>query len=131
YEIDLGNALYAGHAIGRLGPNGNGLVVFFGGPAADRRYYTDLAARTAASVAFTAPRASGALQQWRDYLAGMMLRRQSSYYSGGFDGSYVGGSSSETLHLCRDGSYAYFQSSNVAADGGAGTSGYSGGAGGD
>ncbi|HEX7034242.1 MAG TPA: hypothetical protein VF210_00620 [Pseudomonadales bacterium] len=131
YEIDLGNALYAGHAIGRLGPDNNGLVVFFGGPAAEHRYYTDLASRTAGSVVFTAPRTSGALQQWHDYLAGMMLRRQSSYYSGGLNGSYVGGSSSETLHLCRDGTYAYLSSSSVAADGGAGTTGYAGGDGGD
>lgn len=131
YEIDLGNAMYAGHAIGRLGPSGNGLVVFFGGPAAEHRYYTDLASRTAASVAFAAPRASGGLQQWRDYLAGMMLRRLDSYYSGGLNGSYVGGSSSETLHLCSDGTYAYFSSSSVAADGGLGTTGYAGGNAGD
>lgn len=131
YEIDLGNAMYAGHAIGRLGPSGNGLVVFFGGPAAEHRYYTDLASRTAASVAFAAPRASGGLQQWRDYLAGMMLRRLDSYYSGGLNGSYVGGSSSETLHLCSDGTYAYFSSSSVAADGGLGTTGYAGGDAGD
>lgn len=127
YEIDLANAMYAGHAIGRMGEHGNGLVVFFGGPAGERGYYTQLATRTAASVAFAAPRTSAAAQQWRDYLAGMMLRRESSYYSGSADGSYVGGGSSETLHLCSDGSYAYLSSSSVAADAGGGTSGYSGG----
>lgn len=129
YEIGFANALYAGHAIGRLGANGNGLIVFFGGPAGDRDDYTRLAAATAASVAFAAPRESAAAQQWRTYLAGMMLRRQDSYYSGGVDGSYVGGSSSETLHLCSDGTYAYLSSSSVAADAGGGTSGYGGGSG--
>lgn len=125
YEIGFANAMYAGHAIGRLGANGNGVVVFFGGPAADRDYYTRLAHSTAASVAFAAPRESAA-GQWRAYLAGMMLKRLDSYYSGSFDGSYVGGSSSETLHLCSDGTYAYYSSSSVAADGGAGTTGYGG-----
>ena len=131
YEIGFANAMYAGHAIGRMGANGNGIVVFFGGPAADRDYYTRLAAGTAASVAFAAPRESGVAQQWRGYFAGMMLKRLDSHYSGSFDGSYVGGSSSETLHLCSDGSYAYYSSSSVAADGGAGTTGYGGGSGGD
>ena len=131
YEISFANALYAGHAIGRMGGNGNGFVVFFGGPAADRDYYARLASGTAASVAFAAPRESAAAGEWRGYLAGMMLKRQDSYYSGSSDGSYVGGSSSETLHLCSDGTYAYYSSSNVAADAGAGTSGYSGGEGGD
>lgn len=128
YEIGLANAFYAGHAIGRLGSSGNGVVVFFGGPAGDRDYYARLAAGTAASVAFAAPRESAAAGQWRRYLAGMMLRRMSSYYSGGGPtGSYVGGSSSQTLHLCSDGSYAYFSQSSVAADGGSGTTGYSAG----
>ncbi|HLT91833.1 MAG TPA: hypothetical protein VKZ85_12910 [Woeseiaceae bacterium] len=124
YEIGFANAMYAGHAIGRLGPGGNGIVVFFGGPAGDRDYYVGLAARTADSVAFGTPRASAAVGQWQGYLAGMMLKRMDSYYSGSYDGSYVGGSSSETLHLCSDGSYAYYSSSSVAADGGAGTTGY-------
>ncbi len=131
YEIGLANAMYAGHAIGRLGANGNGIVVFFGGPAADRDYYARLAYGTAASVAFAAPRESATAQQWQGYLAGMMLKRMDSYYSGSFDGSYVGGSSSETLHLCSDGSYAYFSSSSVSADGGAGVTGYGGSGGGD
>lgn len=128
YEIGFANATYAGHAIGRLGANGNGVVVFFGGPAGERGYYEALAAATAASVAFAAPRQAAATEQWRVYLAGMMLKRQTSYYSGGgVDGSYVGGSSSESLHLCSDGTYAYLSSSSVAADAGGGTSGYSGG----
>ncbi|HEX2139819.1 MAG TPA: hypothetical protein VHG33_08920 [Woeseiaceae bacterium] len=128
YEISLANATYAGHAIGRLGRNGNGVVVFFGGPAGEHDYYARLTAGTAASVAFAPPRQSVATDQWRAYLAGMMLKRQSSYYSGGgADGSYVGGSTSESLHLCRDGTYAYLSSSSVAADAGGGTSGYSAG----
>ncbi len=127
YEISLANYMYAGHAIGRLGSNGNGVVVFFGGPAGERDYYTRLAASTAASVTFAAPRESAASQQWRTYLAGMMLKRMSSYYSGGLNGSYVGSSSSQTLHLCSDGSYAYLSQSSVAADGGSGTTGYAGG----
>ena len=127
YEIGLANAMYAGHAIGRLGEQGNGVIVFFGGPAGERDYYARLAASTAESVAFAAPRESDTTQQWRAHLAGMMLKRSSSYYSDGNDGSYVGGSSSQSLHLCSDGSYAYLSRSSVAADAGGGTSGYSGG----
>lgn len=127
YEISLANAMYAGHAIGRIGEQGNGIIVFFGGPAAERDYYTQLAAGTADSIAFAAPRESDMVHQWRAHLAGRMLKRSSSYYSGGNDGSYVGGSSSQSLHLCSDGSYAYMSRSSVAADAGGGTSGYSGG----
>jgi hypothetical protein len=132
YEIGLANPMYAAHAIGRIGEQGNGVIVFFGGPAEQRDYYVELATGTADSVAFSAPRASPALEQWRHHLAGRMLKRMSSYYSGGSgDGSYVGSSSSQTLHLCSDGSYAYFSSSNLAADGGGGASGYSSGGGED
>jgi hypothetical protein len=127
YEIILSNGTYAGHAIGRMGDHGNGVIVFFGGPAGERDYYAELAAGTAGSVAFAAPRESDTTQQWHAHLAGMMLKRSSSYYSGGNDGSYVGGSSSQSLHLCSDGSYAYESRSSVAADAGGGTSGYSGG----
>jgi hypothetical protein len=127
YEISLANAIYAGHAIGRMGDAGNGVIVFFGGPAADREYYARLAVGTAELVDFGAPRERDTTQQWRALLAGMMLKRSSSYYSGGNDGGYVGGSSSQTLHLCRDGTYAYLSHSSVAADAGGGTSGYSAG----
>ena len=127
FEISLANAMYAGHAVGRMGDQGNGVIVFFGGPAADRAYYARLAAGTAELVQFGAPSESDTTQKWRAHLAGMMLRRSRSYYSGGSDGSYVGGSSSQALHLCSDGSYAYISHSSVAADAGGGTSGYSGG----
>lgn len=60
----------------------------------------------------------------------MMLKKLDSYYSGGFDGSYVGGSSEQTLHLCSDGIFAYFSSSSVAGDAGL-VGGYSGGTGGE
>jgi hypothetical protein len=132
YEIGLAHPLYAGHAIGRLGEDGNGIIVFFGGPAEQRDYYVQLATRTADSVAFAAPRASPALDQWRSHLAGRMLKRMSSYYSGGSgDGSYIGSSSSQTLHLCSDASYAFFSNSSLAADGGGGVSGHSSGGGED
>ena len=127
YEIGLSNALYSGHAIGRMGDQGNGAIVFFGGPAEQAAYYRELAAGTADSIGFSAPRASSASGPWQAHLAGMMLKRMSSYYSGGTDGAYVGSSSSQTLHLCSDGSYAYSSRSSVAADAGGGVSGYSAG----
>jgi hypothetical protein len=131
YEVTLTSPAYAGHAIGRIGPAGNGVIVFFGGPAEQREDFHLLAARTADTVEFFAPRASSTVEQWRAHLAGRMLKRMSSYYSGGTAGAYVGGSWSQTLHLCSDGSYAYFSSSSVAADAGGGTSGHSGSQGGE
>lgn len=126
YEIELGNQLYRGLAVGMVGDTGNAAVIFFGGPAAESHRYLEFARATAASVEFTSPRQTAEQQQWQSLLAGMMLRRMSSYYSGGLDGAYAGGSSSETLHLCSDGSYAYSSSSTIAADAGGGTSGYAG-----
>lgn len=130
YEIELSNGLYTGYAIGRIGEAGNGIVLFFGGPRQNKQYYQQLVRQASDTVQFNQPQVSGAQQQWQSMLAGMMLKRMSSYYSGGLDGAYVGGSSSESLHLCSDGSYAYFSSSSVAADGGMGggynASGYGG-----
>jgi hypothetical protein len=131
YEIGFANPIYVGHGLGRIGNEGNGVIVFFGGPAGQLDHYVQLAASIADSIVFSAPRATAAREQWRDFLAGMMLVRMSSYYSGGPGGAYVGGSSSQTLHLCSDGSYAYFARSSVAADGGGGVSGHSAGQGGE
>lgn len=127
YEIDLANALYAGHAIGRIGEAGNGVIVFFGGPAEQAPYYRELAAVTADSVGFGPPRTEAGAGQWQAFLAGKMLKRMSSYYSGSTDGAYVGSSSSQTLHLCSDGSYAYSSRSSMGVDGGGGVSGYNAG----
>jgi len=130
YEIDFSNTQYTGHAVARIGDAGNGVVVFFGGPANNSQYYLQLAQQTAESVRFNQPQIASGQQQWYSMLAGMMLKRMSSYYSGGLDGAYVGASSSESLHLCSDGSFAYFSSSSIAADGGVGggynASGYEG-----
>jgi len=118
---------YAGYAVASLGEPGNGILVVFAGPSEKLDYYRQLALDMAASAEFTSPASTPAQQQWVEALSGSMLKRMSSYYSGGIDGSYVGDSSSETLHLCRDGSYAYRSTSSFAADAGGGVSGYSGG----
>lgn len=128
---DYAGGGYIGHAVVVPGSHNNAAVFSFAGPKDQSQYYGQTLQAMAASTRFTAPQVSSELQQWRQMLGGMMLKRMSSYYSGSFDGSYVGGSSSETLHLCSDGSFAYFSSSQVAADGGGGASGYSGGSGGN
>jgi hypothetical protein len=118
---------YAGYAVANLGQPGNGILVMFAGPSEKLDYYRELALEMVASADFTSPASTPAQQQWVQVLSGNMLKRMSSYYSDGIDGSYVGDSSSETLHLCRDGSYAYHARSSFAADSGGGVSGYSGG----
>jgi hypothetical protein len=119
------NGYYYGYATGRVAGAGNGLVVFFAGPQEMSGEYKQLAETILQSVKFSAPQVSGQLQQVKQALAGMMLKRMSSYYSGGVDGAYIGGSSQQTLHLCRDGSYAYSSSSNVGGgSSGGGVSGY-------
>ncbi len=122
----LGSAV--GYALILPGSFNNAVVIFFGGLAQDGPYFQQLVRSVAASVQFSAPRADAETQQWRQLLAGMMLVKMSSYYSGDFDGSYVGGGSKEALHLCSDGRFVYFSSSSVAGDAGD-VSGYSGGSG--
>jgi len=118
---------YAGYAVANVGEPGNGILVVFAGPSEKLDYYRQLALDTVTSAEFTPPASTPAQQQWVQVLSGNMLKRMSSYYSSGIDGSYVGDSSSQTLHLCRDGSYAYHAKSSFAADSGGGVSGYSGG----
>lgn len=121
------NGVYYGYAIGELSENGNGVVIFFAGPQAQAKTYQALTQDVINSVRYSAPQASPLVQQWKQLLSGMMLKRMSSYYSGGgVDGSYVGGSSSQTLHLCSNGQYAYAYSSDFSVDGG-NTGGYSAG----
>ena len=116
---------YVGYALVLPGPYKNAVVLAFVGPAQESQYYQQLIESMAAGVRFSAPQAGAESQQWRQLLAGMMLKQLDSYYSGSFDGSYVGGSSEKTLHLCSDGSFAYFSSSSVAGDAGL-VGGYSG-----
>lgn len=131
YRLNFSGGQYTGLAVGKLGAEGNGVIFFFGGPADQQSYYTGLMQQLVSSLQFFPPQVSAEVQRWQQLLAGMMLKQMSSYYSGGYDGSYVGGSSSKTLHLCSDGSYAYTSSSSLGVDGGGGASGYSGGSGED
>lgn len=131
YRLNFSGGQYTGLAVGKLGPGGNGVIFFFGGPADQQAYYNGLMQQLVASLQFFQPQVSSEVQRWQQLLSGMMLKQMSSYYSGGgADGSYVGGSSSKTLHLCSDGSYTYASSSSLGVDGG-GASGYSGGSGED
>lgn len=124
---EYSNGLYYGYAIGELSDAGNGLVIFFAGPQDQARTYQSLSEDVLKSVRYSKPQISPLVQQWKQQLSGMMLKRLSSYYSGGgVDGSYVGGSSSQTLHLCSNGQYAYAYSSDFSVDGG-NTGGYSAG----
>lgn len=120
YEVRYSDGMHVGHAVARIGEAGNGIVVFFGGPAANASQLETLTYQTIDSVTFSTPRSTPLQEQWRGLLAGNMLRRVSSYYSSGLDGSYVSDSSSQTLHLCSDGSYTYLASSSSAIDGGGG-----------
>ena len=109
---------YVGRAIAVIGKPGNGVVYFFGGPADQAAYFEGVLNQLVGSTVFFPPQSGPELQRWQELLVGTMLKRMSSYYSGGLDGAYVGGSSEESLHLCRDGSYAYSSNNNMSVDGG-------------
>ena len=55
---------------------------------------------------------AGAVTQWEDLLAGMVLKRVSSHSSG--DGG--GFKATSVWHLCRDGSFRYSRSSTVSVE---------------
>lgn len=109
-----------GAAVAVAGEYGNGVVYMFFGPADMRARYLQLLEALAGQTLFSLPRETPALLQWRQMLSGAALRRMSSYYSGGPQGAYVGGSYQETLHLCPGGEYLYSSSSQLGADAGGG-----------
>ena len=119
-EVSYQSGAYVGFASARIGPAGNGIAALFAGPRERAEMYQSLARSLSESAVFAEPTELPAQRQWKESLAGMMLKRMDSYYSGGLDGSYAGGSSSETLHLCSDGSYSYHSSSSFSVDGGSG-----------
>jgi hypothetical protein len=131
YSMRYSNGTYTGSALALLGPEQNGVAFLFAGPQSDENYYQYLLKKLAASTKFSKPQTTAESQQWQQLLAGMMLKKVDSYYSSDYSGGYAGYSSQETLHLCRNGSYAYFSSSGMGVDGGGGTSGYGGGSGGE
>ncbi|MDX2006657.1 MAG: hypothetical protein SFU83_15390 [Meiothermus sp.] len=113
------NPQYVGRAIALLGPAKSHVIFFYAGPQKNERLYGQLLEGLAASARFAAPQAqqpqrpaqqpaaAGPAKEWNGLLAGMMLRYFSSY-----NGGAGGGISDEaTLHLCSDGSFAFFRSS--------------------
>ncbi len=108
---------YVGRALALLGSR-NHVIYFYAGPQKNEALYGQLLEGLAGSTRFQAPVASrsqpaapaptGAARQWTQFLAGKMLKYFSSYNSGGSSG---GISEQRTLHLCSDGSFAYFDES--------------------
>ncbi len=115
---------YIGEALAISGSDNNGVVFFFAGPQSEKAYYQSLLQELAAGTRFENPQTDPAVLEWQQLLSGMMLKKMSSYSSSGYDGSYVGSSSTETLNLCSDGSYQFYSSSSFSVD--AGASAYSG-----
>lgn len=109
---DYAGGEYAGRALAVRGPAGQCAVYFFAGPAGEMPRYRTLLDGLAASTRFFAPDNSGLVAEWRALLAGMMLKRMSSYTSG-LSGGY---NSEATLHLCADGSFSYASSSVTSID---------------
>lgn len=104
----------AGDKIGRalvvMGPVGNAVLYFFGGPATEAPAYTTLLHELAGSTQFFEVTREALVRPWQERLAGKMLRRLSSY-SSGTSGGY---NSSSTLHLCRDRQFYYHSVSSVS-----------------
>jgi hypothetical protein len=109
---DYAGGEYAGRALALWGPAGQCAVYFFAGPEAEMPRYRALLDGLAASTRFFKPDDGGVSEQWRRLLAGMMLKRMSSYTSG-TSGGY---SSEATLHLCADGRFSYSSSSVTSID---------------
>jgi hypothetical protein len=126
-----------------VAPTGNGLGVLYAGPAEQAQHFEETLAEIFRTVVFAPPGGAtggtaGAMpvsgasggskgEEWRSFLAGMMLKYLESYSSSG--GGISGGYNIErTLDLCRDGTYAYYDSSLVSA-GGVGINGYGAGSG--
>lgn len=114
------NEIYVGRALAVLGPNHNHVIYFYAGPQKNEKLYVQLLDGLAASTKFTAVQTpkpqpmtppTGLSKEWTQLLSGMMLRYFSSYNTGGGGG---GMSSQRTLHLCSNGSFAYFGSSSVS-----------------
>ena len=114
------NQIYVGRALALLGPNQNHVIYFYAGPQMNEQLYTRLLNDLAASTEFTtvqtptpqpADAPKGLASEWTRLLSGMMLKYLSSYNSGGGGG---GMSSERVLHLCSNGSFAYFGSSSVS-----------------
>ncbi len=103
---------HVGRAVGISGPDRQGIIFFFAGPKTEGSNFERLLEQLSASTQFQPVDSSRAVQQWRAFLAGMMLKYLSSY-SSGHSGGY---SSTAVWHLCRDGQFYYSSSSSVSVD---------------
>jgi len=94
-------------ALAMLSPNGGGVVILVGSPAAVfTAEYAALADVVARTIKFTKLDASTAIQYWEKKLRGRPLHQFSRYSSTG-GGSYAGYSEHNVLNLCADGTFAY------------------------
>jgi hypothetical protein len=111
-------------AVGLVNPLGTGATIMVITESSQYgTFYQNLVLGVARSMTFTAPETPDGVKVWREQLSHCRLTRLESYNSGYGSGGYT---LSETIHLCREGYFRYFQSSGLSMDTG-GASGYAGG----
>jgi hypothetical protein len=112
-------------AVSILSPLGGGGSTILAAvePASYSEKYAEHAKAIAASMKFFKPETPPIAEQWKRDLSGVKLTYLWSYYSGASsDGSYAGGSQKTEIHLCPQGFFKYYDSNQMAIDGGYSTS---------
>jgi hypothetical protein len=107
------------YVIGMISPYKTGLAIM--AIASQERFdskYRMLAEEIMESVEFRAPDIAAITSGWHDYLSGYRLRRMSSSYDSGYNGSYTGHSTDVILDLCPDGSFSYQNNSSFSVSAG-------------
>ena len=124
YEGFFAQTAASAFAVGLINPLGMGATVMVITQSDQyEEFYKNLTLEIARSITFVAPETPDWVAIWREQLSHCRLTRLESYNSGFGSGGY---NLSETLHLCREGYFRYFQSSGLSMDTG-GVSGYAGG----
>jgi hypothetical protein len=107
------------YAVGLLSPLGGISIIAMVETASYSEKYAEYVKAIAKSMQFFKPEVPPIAEQWKRDLSGVKLTYLWSYYSGGSsDGSYAGGSQKTEIHLCPQGHFKYFDSNQMAVDGG-------------
>ena len=108
------------YAVGLLSPFGGGVSII---AMAEKVHYSEHYAEYPKAIArgmiFFKPEIPPLAEQWKRDLCGAKLTYLWSYSSRGYsDGSYTGGSHQIEIHLCPQGFFKYYDSSQSSIDGG-------------
>ncbi len=110
------------YGIGLLSPFGGGVTILIAVESASySEKHRKVAEALARSVKFFKPEVPPVAEEWKQRLNDSRLTYMWSYYSGGVDGSYAGGSQKTQIDLCAQGFFRYSDRNEMAVDGGYGS----------